>query len=310
MILSVDLNPILRRRFYVKDLNIDQSNIKSSRKLVFPDGLGIELALLAQLLGIESKISGFVGGLNGENIKTLLDESDFNHEFVRIREDSTEIIDIVSNKRTISIGEIAPKVSKDDVNEFYRVYKENLNIYPNIALIGQVPSNLEDDVIYQLALMGKKWGRRVYLGYNSSFNQNTLEASPFMCILSIKDLEDITKLKLDYESEIIKATQYLLDKDIIFVVVDMGVRGVLVINKDRGYSLSIPPLENKDKKLNYGQMIAGFVLGFEKGYEIEIIVKLALASGLIHCYDFGDDIEMSDIKSLMNRIEVRGFNNI
>lgn len=310
MILSVDLNPTIRRRFYIKDLYGEGSYIHCNRKFIYPHGAGVELALIAQLLGLEVKLTGFIGGLNGDSIKTLLGDSDLYHEFIAIKDNSSEVVDISSNDGIISIKESPPKVSKEDVNDFYKAYKENLNLYPNIAIVGETPSNLDDDVMYELALMGKRWGRRVYIGYNHHFNQNILEASPFMCILSVKDLEELTKLELQYESEIIKATQYILDKDINLVVVDMGLRGVLVLDKDKGYSLTIPPFDQKKKTLNYGQMIAGFILGFERDYEMEIVVKLAQACGSIHCYNYGDDIEMSDIKSLMNRIGVRVFNNI
>jgi|GEM_PF-716277 len=310
MLLSVDLNPTLRRRFFVERLSNTNSSLNSYKKQVYPGGAGIELGIVAQMLSLDIKLMGFLGGINGSNIQAMLMESGFNIDYIEIKDNSAEIIEVVSSSDKILINEAPPKVSRDDLKELLKIYKENLNIYSNVAIVGEFPSNVDYELAYELVSMGKQWGRRVYLGLKIGNYGKVLDGKPFMCMLSVENLEDLTSLKLDYESEIIKATQYIFDKGIEFVVVDMGKRGVLVLNQEKGYSLTVPPFDKSDKKLHFGQMIAGFVLGFERDYDMETIVKLAQACGCIHCYDFKEEIQMSNIKSLMNRIGVRTFNNI
>ena len=90
MILSTDLNPVLRKRIRVP-FRKDYGGALNPEKIeVFPGGEGIELSFMLRIMNEDSIISGFAGGHNGQAVKDFLDGSDIKHNFVDIKESTGE----------------------------------------------------------------------------------------------------------------------------------------------------------------------------------------------------------------------------
>src|SRR5699024_10726017 len=135
-----------------------------------------------------------------------------------------------------------------------------------------------------------------------------LKANPFMVKLDREDLEDLSNLRLDYETEIIKVGHSIVEQGIELVAIDLAEKGSIILTKDKGYRLeidsSIASLQ-EDK----GYMLAGFAFGFYKNYDLETIMKFAQASRLVYAIeDDLDRIDMSDIKRFMTKIEIYPIN--
>ena len=164
-------------------------------------------------------------------------------------------------------------------------------------------------MVFNIVDLSAKWGRKMLLAVKDKSFLNALDAVPYTLILSKKVLEDITNLSLDFENEIIKACRYLFDKGIKHIIIDNTENGLIILNEEYGYRLSVA-FEDKDRRLSYAGVLGGFALSINRRYDMETLCKLSYACGLVNFEYFDMEFGATDIKALMKTIELTRFNNI
>lgn len=308
MILSIDLNPVLKRKYYLDCLDLARENIPEN--IIYgPGGDGIELAYLLYSLNEEVLFSGYLGGTNGEHIHKILTERGIANDCYRIRDETSDnIIISLDNSSEIIIKEKMPRITRDEIGGLYELYLKNLTYNDMVCFVGETPVNISDEIFYDFVSIAKKHDKLTMLGLKDKGLVYGIEAAPFLVLLDKKELENITKLKLDFEYEIIKAGQYLLDKGINYVVIELGSRGSLVLTEKVGYRIEVNRVDKVDCKINYGYMIGGFALAIKRKYDLDMMLKLGQACGIVNCFNNNGNIDMSDIKKIMGQIEISTFN--
>ena len=84
MIISIDLNPVLHRKYFLDILSFSEPNIPN--KVIYkPSGSGIDLAYLLNGLNENTLFSGFLGGVNGNIIEKQLKDEDIPNKIYTIK---------------------------------------------------------------------------------------------------------------------------------------------------------------------------------------------------------------------------------
>ncbi len=311
MILICDLGLSLKRQFIISKKIADKIDFVADNSLTTTMGEGHDLARVLLSFGEAHLLLGFSGASIGMNIEDNLRNSLSNLNLIPIREKSSEQIFIDFLDKKISIRDKQPKITRDEIAKFYSEYKEGLNLYELICLVGEHPLNIPDDMLYNIVDLSKKWGRRLFLGVKDRSFENAIDAGPYVLMLNKSILEGITNLSLDFENEIIKACRYLFDKDIKHIIIDNNENGLIILNEKYGYRLSAP-VKYRNEGLSYGGVLGGYALSINRNYEMETLCKLSYACGLVNFEHLNLDVELeaSDIKTLMKTIEINKFNNI
>src|SRR5699024_6579217 len=102
---------------------------------------------------------------------------------------------------------------------------------------------LPQETYFDLVQMANRKGKRVILDVRDRELVYGIEGRPFMVKLNKEDLENISKLKLNFENEIIKVGHSIIENGIKIVAIDLNEKGTIVLTKDRGYRLE---LSNRD----------------------------------------------------------------
>lgn len=171
-----------------------------------------------------------------------------------------------------------------------------------------MPIGLPDDIYFDLISAANNKDKIFILEAKGEYLKYGIKANPFMVKLVKEDLEEISNLILDYETEIIKIGHSIVEQGVEVVAIDLAEKGSLILTKDKGYRLEI---DNSiaDIGEDKGYMIAGFAFGIYKNYDVETILRLAQASRLVYAIeDDMDRIDMSDIKSFMSKIDIYPIN--
>ncbi len=84
---------------------------------------------------------------------------------------------------------------------------------------------------------------------------------------------------------------------------DSEVHAYLDTYKEEAYKLSIDGMEVA--KLDNNLMLTGLALGLSKKYSLETMLKLAFAISAFKNYKKEQDVDMSDIKEIMNKVVLR-----
>lgn len=309
MILTLDLNPRMDRRYALDKIHIGKDT-KAKSLIYSPGGNGMVATNLLHTFNERSFMTGFLGGVSGESFHKKLTEMSIMHEFVSIKEETATNIQIVDeNKNYTTISEDGPRITREEVVSFYELYSsliENANI---ICGLGELfPLGTPKDIFFNLILMANKKNKKFILDISGEELSHGLDASPYMVIMRQSELEDITKLSLTFENEIIKAGRYILDKGIEFVIIDLKSKGSIVLGQEKGYRIEVPYYDRINGK-NNKVMSSGFALGIHRNYDIEMTLKLGQAFD-IAANSISDimEVEMSDIKRIMSEIEVYPIN--
>lgn len=308
MILSIDFNPLLKRKYCLTGLELKQDNIP--HKVIYgPGGDGVELAYLLQGLNEKVLLTGFLGGANGSHIYRMLEEAGIPHNYVQIRDESKDnIILSLENGDEIVIKEKDSRITREEIVSFYQLYSEIVKDTEIICCLGELPVNTSEETFYDIISMANKYGKKAILASKGQSLIYGIEAAPYMVLLSKEDLEEITRLSLNYEYEIIKAGLYVLEKGVSFLVIELGDKGSIVLTQEQVYRVEFPKGEKDYCKINYGYMIAGFAISIQRNYDIDTLLKLGQACGMVNCYKHSETIDMSDIKRIISDIEVSTFN--
>lgn len=308
MILSIDFNPLLKRKYSLTGLELKQDNIPHN-VIYGPGGDGIELGYLLHGLNERVVLTGFLGGPNGSHIHRMLESSGIPHNYVQIRDESKDNIILSLEKGDeIVIKEKDTRITREEIVSFYQLYSETVKDAEIICCLGELPVNASEETFYDIISMGNKYGKKSILACKGPSLIYGIEAAPYMVLLNKEDLEGITKLSLNYEYEIIKAGLYVLEKGVSFLVIELGDKGSIVLTQEQVYRVEAPKGEKDYCKINYGYMVAGFAVSIQRNHDIDTLLKLGQACGIVNCFKHSDNVDMSDIKRIISDIEVSTFN--
>ncbi|MBC8591344.1 PfkB family carbohydrate kinase [Wansuia hejianensis] len=305
MILTIALDPILESKYYINN-PMNNIDIRPEEYRYNIDGEGICTGIILKNHNVNVFTTGFLGGLKGEYIFYGLKELKIYNDFIFIKDETKGRI-IINNSGDIShiIDEESPRITREELGSFYKLYNKIIDNCEIICALGSLPQGVPEGIFFDLIEMGNRKNKKIILNGKGSELIYGLEASPFMVILDKDDLENISRVRLNFENEIIKVGKAILEKGIELVVIDLEDKGTIVLTKEAGFRLEIP--NAKDLKLNMdkGYLAAGYTFGMDKRYDFETTMRLGqgfrIAYGLVD--DLGS-IEMSDIKRIMTEVQI------
>jgi len=304
----MDLNPVLKRKYYLDNLEYNDVNIPNNL-LNSPGGDGIELAYLLNGFKEIVLVSGFLGGINGSFIHRELQELAIPHEFFSIKDDSSDSITIsIENGDEIIIKSKGPRITREDLSGLLELYNLLLVQASVICCVGDLPFNVPKEIFLELITKGNKLNKKTLLAIKGEELSYGIEAKPYIVAIDKVTLEEYTSLELHYEYEIIKAGLYILEKGVSIVVISLGSRGSIVLTSDKVYRVDIPNSDAKNFKVNLNYMIGGFAMAMERNYDFDMMLRIGHACGIVNQYSKLENTDMSDIKKIMSDIQISIFN--
>ena len=176
------------------------------------------------------------------------------------------------------------------------------------CIVGGLPQNVSKEIFYTLIGLANKYNKKTLFSASGEELAYGIEASPYIVVLDTLELENLTNLKLDYEYEIIKAAQYILEKGCSIVVISLSNNGSIVLTEENIYRVDISNIEISHCKMNFAYMLGGFAMALERNYDFEMLLKIGHSYGIVDCFKSREDIDMSDIKRIMGEVQINKFN--
>lgn len=305
MILTIDLNPVLEKTYYMEKL-LPKVETEAEKAIYKSGGPGINCAQALNKFNLDAYSIGFLGGLSGKYIINNLRDQGINCNFIQIKDETKTSISLVENNMFLSkITEPSPRVTREELGSFYELYKNTISDCDIVCGLGSLPTGTPEEIYFDLISLSNSMNKAFLLETTGLELKYGIEAKPYMVKLNLHELENLTHLKLNFENEIIKAANYILEKGIELVVIDLNEKGSIVLNKDRGYRLELNNLPDKLLNTDSGYMLAGYALGVDKDYDMEVTMKLGQAFRVAYgLAENINDIDMSDIKRIMGNITI------
>ena len=283
MIYTLTLNPALDYDIYMDSFQEGDLNL-SKEVNIRAGGKGINVSKLLANLGIKSKALGYTAGFTGDFIKKNLYDEGIESDFVELDGITRINVKINNNSKETEIAGLSPKITEEAeeklIEKISKLQKDDI-----LILSGSIPGSIERNIYKKLAEMLPE-GTKIVLDTRGNLLKENLNGN-FLIKPNIAELEEMFETRLSTTADIIKKCAYFLERNVKNVIVSMGGKGALLVNKEGAYLAGAPEGELTNSVGAGDSMVAGFIAGIETGRSPEDSFRLAVATGSATAYSYG-----------------------
>lgn len=297
MILYCDFNPKLIRKYKVNEFRQGEENVIKSNRF-YASGYGIDMAVFSKNLFQDSKVFMLKGTGIGEMIEKNLRDSYIETTSVKLKDDNVEklIFENEDNKTVFTTK--TPRITMEDKADILAEFEKTIRGKRIVAISNIDHDSLKDDLYDNLIKICYR--ENVHVAVNPPSLKYIKDARPYLLILDKKDAEKDEDV--NYTGDVPAFSKKLLDKGVGIVVVNSN-RATVVSTKDKNYRVYFEKISDL-KTYNKNLMLAGFTVGIDRDYDFETTIKLAMASSICENYMKFSQVQMSEIKKIMNEVKV------
>lgn len=297
MILYCDFNPKLIRKYKVNEFRQGEDNVIKSNRF-YASGYGIDMAVFSKNLFQDSKVFMLKGTGIGEMIEKNLRDSYIETTSVKLKDDNVEklIFENEDNKTVFTTK--TPRITMEDKADILAEFEKTIKSKRIVAISNIDHDSLKDDLYDNLIKICYR--ENVHVAVNPPSLKYIKDARPYLLILDKKDAEKDEDV--NYTGDVPAFSKKLLDKGVGIVVVNSN-RATVVSTKDKNYRVYFEKISDL-KTYNKNLMLAGFTVGIDRDYDFETTIKLAMASSICENYMKFSQVQMSEIKKIMNEVKV------
>ncbi len=302
MIYTCTLNPAVD---YIINLPVLESNKlnRIDQSLFRAGGKGINVAVVLNNLGINNVALGFLGGFTGSFIKTDLALYPLiQSEFIDIEGTTRINIKLNHGHKETDINDKGPKISDHDFQKLMQRIKklttDDLLICSGSSCVGQNNAYLE------IAKLCNQNNVKFIMDVSGKEVLSFLDQKPFLIKPNLEELEEYFDIKIGSMDELVEYGRKLIDLGAQNVLISMGSKGSLFINKQHIYKASLIHGHAINTTGAGDSMIAGFVSSFVENQDLKKAYLDAVSAGSATV--FGDSLATQDtLKTYQKRIKIK-----
>jgi 6-phosphofructokinase 2 len=307
MIATVTLNPSLDRTVTVEELVMDEANRWTSLRRD-PGGKGINVSRVIHELGGETVAYGFIGGIDGETLKHLLQQQAVPFDFTPIKGEirSNFIIADLATYHQTRIDAPGPHIMRHELQKLVQKVK-HISPKPDfLVFAGSVPPAVPADIYRQLIEAAKNNGIKTVLDSANKWLKEGIKAKPNVIKPNVHEAEELLGKHLRSEAAIVKALKLLVDRGIEVAVISRGKDGLIAAN-GKMVLKAIPPQVEVRSTVGAGDStIAGLVLKLNEGLAIDEACRWAVAAGTAATLTPGTELcRREDVVKLLSKVKIK-----
>lgn len=286
MILTVTLNPSIDISYPLEELKLDTVN-RVSEVSKTAGGKGLNVTRVLAESGETVGATGFVGGTNGQFIKTHLPR-DVQSFFYDILGDTRNCIAILHEGNQTEILEAGPEIIRTEALGFLHHFKLLMPTADVIAISGSLPTGLPVDYYASLIEIAREAGRKVVLDSSGKSLEAVLH-SPFKPTVIKPNREELSQLlgrdvSADFEDlkEVLKDPLF---EGIEWIIVSLGGDGAFAKHEDSFYKVDIPKIEVVNPVGSGDSTVAGISAALSSGKDDAALLTHAMVLGMLNAQE-------------------------
>ena len=307
MITSVCLNPCVDQSIKISGFTYGGMNrVVSSR--ADAGGKGVNVAVAAAQIGLESECIGFLSEDNNTIIHRHLLKYGVTSEFVTCEGRVRTNIKLLDESRNVvtEINESGTPVTAHHLEQMNDLFYAHAQDSDFIVLSGSMPPNCPKD--YYATLIDAVSGLpcRCVLDADREPLSEGIKAKPFLIKPNLFELETCVGYSLDSIDSVKEAAVRIVRQGVEIVVVSMGAQGALITDGDRTYMAPRLQVPVRSTVGAGDSMVAGLIAGFMAEKELDEVFAMGVA-GATACVmtDGTMPLEKAQYKALIGQVQVR-----
>ena len=307
MILTVTLNPSIDISYPLEELKLDTVN-RVSEVSKTAGGKGLNVTRVLAESGETVGATGFVGGTNGQFIKTHLPR-DVQSFFYDILGDTRNCIAILHEGNQTEILEAGPEIIRTEALGFLHHFKFLMPTADVVAISGSLPTGLPVDYYASLIEIAGEAGSKVVLDSSGKSLEAVLH-SPFKPTVIKPNREELSQLlgrdvSADFEDlkEVLKDSLF---EGIEWIIVSLGGDGAFAKHEDVFYKVDIPKIEVVNPVGSGDSTVAGISAGLSSGKDDAALLTHAMVLGMLNAQEkMTGHVNMAHYDDLYQQINVK-----
>ena len=310
MIYTFTANPSLDRYIELEEIKLGQVNRGKVEK-INPGGKGINISRFLKILGIESVIISFLGGVTGEAVKyELMKEKIEGCYFNTVGETRTNItLADKSNKQITKINESGPLIPDVEMNNLFNFIDWKFRSSDMWVFSGNLAPGLDQNLYYQLINKAKNRGCVCILDTSEKALRLGIEALPQVLHINKEEAEYLMNDKEVRSNRFGNLVQHLIEKGIKSVSISLGEKGAIFADSENMLFVEGPQI-NVQSTVGAGDaMLAGMIYGMTNKLNLEQMAKFAVAAGSAKVMEIGTDVfKIDNIYSIIKNLTIKEMN--
>ena len=275
MIYTVTLNPCLDYIMKTENLTLGETN-RTTLQEIYPGGKGINVSIVLNNLGMDTKALGFVAGFTGDEIVKKVGETGVNADFITLADGMSRINVKIKDKEETEINASGPVVSEQDFEKLIAKL-DDLKDSDVLVLTGNVPKGM-DETTY-VRIMEKCKNAVTVVDACGNLLKNTLKYKPFLIKPNISELEEIFGCEIAHE-DVKTYAKKLQEMGAKNVLVSFGKDGAALLTETGEYLTCPAPKGELVNSVGSGDsMVAGFLYEYMQTGNYKESLCLAVAAG-------------------------------
>lgn len=307
MILTNTLNPSIDISYQIDALSIGEVH-RPSQIIRNAGGKGINVTKVLEELGSDVTATGYLGGGNGEWIKTQLTKRNINQKFITIENETRQCISINDGKHQTEILESGPEINEDEQSQYIKQLQDIAHQYTVVTISGSTPhirNNTKTAHLQSvLELLSNSYN---ILDVNASELKPILQNDSFVHAIkpNQSEFEDLIEQQNLSQQDIVDALkQHTLFKN-IDVFVTLGSEGAIVKWNDEIYQATIPKVEVKNPVGSGDSTVAGLAYSVDRNLDPIETIQTALACGTSNATQIETGhIDLDQVKEYIKKVGV------
>lgn len=277
-IATVTLNPAIDQTVLIDDFTPNTVNRAQSLQLD-AGGKGVNVASFLADYGLRVAVTGLLGQENPQVFEQHFARKRIEDRFVRIPGLTRTGIKVVDQARQQTTDINLPGLTPTEagLDQLHATINSLMIDCDCFVLAGKLPPGLPDTIYADLIRRLKVQGKRVVLDTSQAALREGVQAGPTIIKPNIDELQQLVDRPLADLAEIEAAARQLLDNGIKLVVVSMGERGALFVERQAALVATPPSVEVQSTVGAGDAMVAGLIAAKTAGLSLDECARLATA---------------------------------
>ena len=306
MITTICLNPCFDKTVAMDQLELGKINrIRGMR--VDPGGKGINVAIVAQRLGLDVQCIGIMGEELSGDLSDMMNRENLRHHFLTVpgRVRTNMKICVTDQKDVTEINEPGTTLTKDNLETFFELARKETADSDIVVLTGSLPPGCPEGTYRNLmqVLEGKKC---ILDSQGPELELGTKFGHPFLIKPNLREMEVTLGLELRTMRAIRDAALLFIRLGAEHAVISMGAMGAMYVNHEKTLFAPALRVETKSTVGAGDAMLGGMLLGYERECDMAKAFKYGIAAGAASVMTEGTQlIVRDDFERLLEQVRIQ-----
>ena len=279
MILTITLNPLLEKRYFVEKIKSGKT-FRSRNDYYAAGGKGINVSRQLNLLGIDNLALIPIGGHTGKIYRHVIESEEMKFSAMSVKSEMRlgSVIVEDGKKVTTVIGENIPLLESDIVKIKDKLDKmiENAS---TVVFAGSVPDEQSAEIICSVIEKGNELDKITLLDTYGQHLAKCIGTAPMVVHNNVTEIRSSLNLPLVNEEEIISYLKFLYKSGVKIAAVTDGRNPAYFLKFGFLYKVVPPKVKEIDSTGSGDSLVAGIIYGLEKDLVFNKIMEQSVALG-------------------------------